>query len=89
MAPKFNPAPDEWEKPWLGFITDYPASLGTAAGGYEALERFWLPILEDILLGLLCGSRKLGSGSMDEEDRLDSNGSVTSSSCGEMMPDKS
>ncbi len=49
--PEFNPPPEEWESPWLGFITDYPLSWRTAANGYEALTEFWLPILKDVLPG--------------------------------------
>jgi hypothetical protein len=47
--PELNPPLEEWEKPWLGFITDYPLPWRTAANGYEALAQFWLPILKGIL----------------------------------------
>jgi hypothetical protein len=45
--PEFNPPPEDWENPWLGFITDYPLPWQTAARGYEALANFWVPILEN------------------------------------------
>jgi hypothetical protein len=45
--PEFNPPPEDWENPWLGFITDYPLPWRTAARGYEALANFWVPILEN------------------------------------------
>lgn len=47
--PEFNPPPEDWESPWLGFITDYPLPWRTAAQGYEALANFWAPILENRL----------------------------------------
>ncbi len=47
--PEFNPPPEDWENPWLGFITDYPIPWRTAAQGYEALKSFWVPILENRL----------------------------------------
>lgn len=47
--PGLNPPPEDWESPWIGFITDYPIAWRTAAQGYEALASFWAPILEDRL----------------------------------------
>jgi hypothetical protein len=38
--PELNPSPEDWDGPWLGFITDYPLPWRTAAQGYEAVASF-------------------------------------------------
>lgn len=43
--PEVNAPPEDWDRPWTGFVTDYPVPWQTPAEAYEALRSFWGPIV--------------------------------------------
>lgn len=43
--PRLVEPPPSWDRPWNGFITEYPLPWSTLAAAYTALTEFWSPVL--------------------------------------------
>ena len=43
--PELQHPPQEWARPWAGFIADYPLPYDDLDSAFTALQQFWMPIL--------------------------------------------
>jgi hypothetical protein len=43
--PELVQPPPDWERPWIGFVTDYPLPWNTLDAAFAALTQFWNPVL--------------------------------------------
>ena len=45
--PALRQPPQSWSRAWRGFVADYRIEFATLDSAYDALVRFWQPVLVD------------------------------------------
>jgi hypothetical protein len=64
--PEILEPPPDWERPWIGFITDYPLPWNTLDAAFVALTQF----LDPLLAGTAADSDPSGSGTSGDGNNL-------------------